>query len=83
MKLRKNTPITTNSRTNNSTQNLSLSQDGNEKKKTHIPKSRFSLNKVFLACLVTRVVNALLIQTYFNPDEHWQALEVAHKLTFG
>lgn len=83
MKQRKKPSITTNSGTNDGTQNLSLSQDGNEKKKIHIPKSRFSLNKVFLACLVTRVVNALLVQTYFNPDEHWQALEVAHKITFG
>lgn len=23
------------------------------------------------------------MQTYFNPDEHWQALEVAHRITFG
>jgi phosphatidylinositol glycan class B len=24
-----------------------------------------------------------LVQTYFNPDEHWQALEVAHHTVFG
>ncbi|GAA0176355.1 glycosyltransferase [Lithospermum erythrorhizon] len=24
-----------------------------------------------------------MVQTYFNPDEHWQALEVAHRITFG
>lgn len=23
------------------------------------------------------------MQTYFNPDEHWQALEVAHRIAFG
>ncbi|CAA7407566.1 unnamed protein product [Spirodela intermedia] len=39
--------------------------------------------RVWLLCLIFRVVNALLVQTYFNPDEHWQALEVAHRVAFG
>ena len=43
----------------------------------------FSTNKVLLFCLAFRFANALLLQTYFNPDEHWQALEVAHDITFG
>eukprot|EP00971_Amphidinium_carterae_P301731 5994383-Amphidinium_carterae.1 len=30
-----------------------------------------------------RVVNALLLTTYFQPDEQWQSLEVAHKWVFG
>jgi phosphatidylinositol glycan class B len=38
---------------------------------------------VFIGCLLFRIVNALLIHTYFNPDEHWQALEVAHRVVFG
>ncbi|KAM1519977.1 hypothetical protein ACFX15_022233 [Malus domestica] len=42
-----------------------------------------SSRKVFALCLAFRIANALLIQTYFNPDEHWQALEVAHRITFG
>ena len=42
-----------------------------------------SPGKVFAFCLAFRVANALLVQTYFNPDEHWQALEVAHRITFG
>lgn len=62
--------------------NLIPSQDDNEKK-IHLSDSKFSDNKVFLLCLAIRLVNALLVQTYFNPDEHWQALEVAHKITFG
>lgn len=56
--------------------------DGNEKK-TRLPDSKFSDKNVFLLCLAIRLVNALMVQTYFNPDEHWQALEVAHKITFG
>ncbi|KAG7972425.1 hypothetical protein I3843_07G183100 [Carya illinoinensis] len=42
-----------------------------------------STRRVFALCLAFRVVNALLVQTYFNPDEHWQALEVAHRIVFG
>ncbi|KAL3535287.1 hypothetical protein ACH5RR_003748 [Cinchona calisaya] len=79
MKQRKNPSITTNPPPKNWTQNLNLDH---EKKNTYLPNSRFSPNKVFLTCLVVRIVNALLVQTYFNPDEHWQALEVAHKITF-
>ncbi|KAL1205964.1 Mannosyltransferase APTG1 [Cardamine amara subsp. amara] len=42
-----------------------------------------SPKRIFFFCLAFRVVNALLIQTYFNPDEHWQSLEVAHRTVFG
>ena len=35
-----------------------------------------------LAC-VFRVVNAVLVRTYFSPDEYWQSLEVAHEFVFG
>ncbi|XP_058002233.1 mannosyltransferase APTG1 isoform X3 [Hevea brasiliensis] len=44
----------------------------------------FSSSKnIFAMCLAFRIANSLLIQTYFNPDEHWQALEVAHCIVFG
>lgn len=42
-----------------------------------------SSKRVFILCLIIRMINSLLVQTYFNPDEHWQALEVAHRVTFG
>ncbi|KAA8522802.1 hypothetical protein F0562_009225 [Nyssa sinensis] len=29
------------------------------------------------------MANSLLVQTYFNPDEYWQTLEVAHRIPFG
>ncbi|KAH6794413.1 Alg9-like mannosyltransferase family [Perilla frutescens var. hirtella] len=48
-----------------------------------LKNSSLSLHRIFLLCLVTRIINSLLVQTYFNPDEHWQALEVAHRITFG
>uniref|UniRef100_A0A7C8YY08 Mannosyltransferase n=1 Tax=Opuntia streptacantha TaxID=393608 RepID=A0A7C8YY08_OPUST len=39
--------------------------------------------RIFYLCLAFRILNSLLVQTYFNPDEHWQSLEVAHQLVFG
>eukprot|EP00898_Chlorokybus_atmophyticus_P007326 jgi/Chlat1/7595/Chrsp64S07151 len=39
---------------------------------------------LFWACFMPfRLANALLVQTYFNADEYWQSLEVAHRLVFG
>ncbi|KAL6980644.1 Mannosyltransferase aptg1 [Sarracenia purpurea var. burkii] len=43
----------------------------------------FSCRRIFIICLAIRMVNSLLVQTYFNPDEHWQSLEVAHRISFG
>jgi hypothetical protein len=30
-----------------------------------------------------RAVNVIALRTFFNPDEYWQSLEVAHRLVFG
>ncbi|KAF9570767.1 hypothetical protein EC968_001417 [Mortierella alpina] len=38
---------------------------------------------LFASLVAFRAVNALLVRTYFSPDEYWQALEVAHKTVFG
>ena len=38
---------------------------------------------VLALCASVRVIQALLVQTYFNPDEYWQSLEVAHHIAFG
>lgn len=49
-----------------------------------VPKnSSLPLKKIFILCLFSRMINSLVVQTYFNPDEHWQALEVAHYISFG
>ncbi|XP_062224342.1 mannosyltransferase APTG1 [Phragmites australis] len=39
--------------------------------------------RVLALALAFRAANALLVRTYFNPDEHWQCLEVAHRVAFG
>lgn len=38
---------------------------------------------LFLGLLAFRVINALVIQTAYVPDEYWQSLEVAHQMAFG
>ncbi|KAL7193705.1 hypothetical protein ACSBR2_025343 [Camellia fascicularis] len=54
-----------------------------EKLTTSSSSLTFSSRRIFVTCLALRMANSLLVQTYFNPDEHWQALEVAHRITFG
>mmetsp|Transcript_4377 Transcript_4377/g.10830 ORF Transcript_4377/g.10830 Transcript_4377/m.10830 type:complete len:548 (+) Transcript_4377:133-1776(+) len=44
---------------------------------------QISLLRLFAPLLLFRVLNALLIRTFFNPDEYWQSLEVAHHAVFG
>ena len=36
-----------------------------------------------LILILFRLSNAILCKTSFDPDEYWQALEVAHRRTFG
>ncbi|XP_021771583.1 GPI mannosyltransferase 3-like [Chenopodium quinoa] len=51
--------------------------------KNNPESSATSWKTIFYLCLALRMVNSFLVQTYFNPDEHWQSLEVAHRLVFG
>ncbi|CAB4292832.1 unnamed protein product [Prunus armeniaca] len=65
------------------TQNPIPSKSDPQQKKVQSFDFLGSSKKVFALCFAFRIANALLVQTYFNPDEHWQALEVAHRITFG
>ncbi|KAH7387741.1 hypothetical protein KP509_16G038800 [Ceratopteris richardii] len=40
-------------------------------------------SKVLMGCIAFRILNALVLQTAFNPDEYWQSVEVAHRIVFG
>ena len=42
-----------------------------------------SSRNVFLFLLAFRVVNALSIKTFFQPDEYFQSLEPAWEMVFG
>ncbi|MFS7966847.1 putative GPI mannosyltransferase [Helianthus anomalus] len=59
--------------------NLKSFQEDSKQGASQFPSS----TKIFIICLIFRMTNSLFVQTYFNPDEHWQALEVAHRITFG
>ncbi len=41
------------------------------------------MKRMWLLLWLYRYINALLIRTYFEPDEYWQSLEVAHQVVFG
>jgi phosphatidylinositol glycan class B len=52
---------------------------------SHTPAETTQLSRLQLTVLVIlfRLANASLVWTQFDPDEFWQAHEVAHKLVFG
>uniref|UniRef100_J3L8V6 Mannosyltransferase n=1 Tax=Oryza brachyantha TaxID=4533 RepID=J3L8V6_ORYBR len=54
-----------------------------EKERRDLPWMAGSDRRVLALALAFRAANALLVRTYFNPDEHWQCLEVAHRIVFG
>ncbi|WJZ98450.1 hypothetical protein VitviT2T_016971 [Vitis vinifera] len=62
-------------------ENPNLSEEEKKRKPSYDLFS--SSTKTLMFCLAVRMANSLLVQTYFNPDEHWQALEVAHSIAFG
>lgn len=40
------------------------------------------MNSVLALCIAWRLLNAAICQTFFAPDEYFQATEIAHKLVF-
>ena len=38
---------------------------------------------LFVWLLLFRILNAILIKTFFVPDEFWQGPEIAHRVVFG
>ncbi|XP_020516996.2 GPI mannosyltransferase 3 [Labrus bergylta] len=58
------------------------------KSKLYSKESESALNdgglrvRVVVFCLVFRLINCVLVQTSFVPDEYWQALEVSHRMVF-
>lgn len=39
--------------------------------------------RVIGALFLFRIFNAFFVGTYFDPDEYWQSVEVAHRFVFG
>uniref|UniRef100_A0A0D9VB89 Mannosyltransferase n=1 Tax=Leersia perrieri TaxID=77586 RepID=A0A0D9VB89_9ORYZ len=59
------------------------STSSTEKERRDLPWVFGSERRVLALAMAFRAANALLVRTYFNPDEHWQCLEVAHRIVFG
>eukprot|EP00250_Pteridium_aquilinum_P023112 c26218_g1_i1 orf=91-1770(+) len=63
----------------------------NFKERAHLPdeeeppktENPWSEGKLLVGCIAFRLINALVLQTFFNPDEYWQSVEVAHHIVFG
>ena len=51
----------------------------------HLPERADRRPAFFIlqAVLLVRLINASWLQTFFQPDEYFQSLEVAHHLVFG
>jgi phosphatidylinositol glycan class B len=45
--------------------------------------TRSSHARLFALLCAFRIGNALLCRTFFQPDEYYQTLEIAHRLVFG
>lgn len=41
------------------------------------------LSHYLLVAVPFRILNALLSRSFFQPDEFWQSLEIAHSIAFG
>jgi hypothetical protein len=64
--------------------NTALNADASAVSHSNISKGlQFELRSVLLFLIGFRLLNALTIQTFFQPDEYFQALEIAWRLAFG
>ena len=41
-----------------------------------------SVNLIYLFVILYRIFNSLVVKSFFSPDEYWQSIEIAHKLTY-
>jgi GPI mannosyltransferase 3 len=47
------------------------------------PRPAATAQQVFLGLIAFRILNALCVQTFFQPDEFFQSLEPAWQVVFG
>ena len=62
---------------------LELALDGDEASARPPNYAAMRRQRLILVAVFTRLVIALATQTFFQPDEYFQSLEVAHKLVYG
>ena len=54
-----------------------------ERQRTDHAVETLSSQSVLLLIVALRIVNALSLQTFFQPDEYFQSLEPAWQMAFG
>ena len=54
-----------------------------DKNKHHSGVGSIQAHKILAAIFAWRLINALFVRTYFQPDEYFQALEPAWQLVYG
>ena len=53
------------------------------KPRLHFPREGFASHNILLFLVALRILNALSINTFFQPDEYFQSLEPAWQMAFG
>ncbi|KAF2200450.1 hypothetical protein GQ43DRAFT_73199 [Delitschia confertaspora ATCC 74209] len=71
------------SRSAHQTRATSTGASGREPRSPPLASYRASTQHVFLLLLAFRIVNALTLRTFFQPDEYFQSLEPAWQIAFG
>lgn len=62
---------------------LEFALDGDEACARPPDNAPMRRQRLILAAVLTRIAIALATQTFFQPDEYFQSLEVAHRLVFA
>ena len=58
-------------------------QRSDERPTSREPMDPYRNVKLFISLFLFRSLNGLFVNTWFDPDETWQSLEVAHQTVFG
>lgn len=58
-------------------------QRSDERPTSREPMDPYRNAKLFFSLFLFRSLNGLFVNTWFDPDETWQSLEVAHQTVFG
>ncbi|GET04188.1 GPI mannosyltransferase 3 [Rhizophagus clarus] len=62
---------------------IEKSEENNSKEKKTLNLILNNQNRLLSYLILFRIINAIFTKTYFNPDEYWQSVEVAHYIVFG
>lgn len=71
----------------NTTPQAHMDNDPESEQESIPPEVKLNLKiilfKGFVILFIFRIFNSMIVSTWFDPDETWQSLEVAHNMVFG